>query len=267
MSLMTYIWGLKYSDFSHICPYFWLSVLNLIIILPVAFVKIILGKGLLGGIALFFKKLYDYSVRARERKIKRKIRIAKDPKRRPELFNMCYKNFFALMRDIKYIDFALYIELVDKRNAILQAQLDDEERRKKAQIEAAIKRKAFINRVLWWTKPIMIGLVWLFVALGVSTIGYMAFKLIMFFVHLKYPPVDWKLLSGIVEILALAVLVIWLIVRFFIWLSNNVTCKVAPPWASAVGRGIMWVLTGIGTIISMAVAMAQNNCPGIDWEE
>lgn len=29
--LMHYIWGLRYHDFSHICPYFWLSIFNVII--------------------------------------------------------------------------------------------------------------------------------------------------------------------------------------------------------------------------------------------
>lgn len=31
MKLMTYIWGLKHYHFSHLCPYFWLSIFNVII--------------------------------------------------------------------------------------------------------------------------------------------------------------------------------------------------------------------------------------------
>jgi hypothetical protein len=38
--LMRYIWGLSHDDFSHICPYFWLSIFNVIVspvLLPIMF--------------------------------------------------------------------------------------------------------------------------------------------------------------------------------------------------------------------------------------
>lgn len=37
--MMKYIWGLNHYDFSHICPYWWLSVFNHIVFLPVFTVK------------------------------------------------------------------------------------------------------------------------------------------------------------------------------------------------------------------------------------
>ncbi len=40
MSLMTYIWGYKYYDFRNMCPYFWLSVFNVLIAaIPVITIK------------------------------------------------------------------------------------------------------------------------------------------------------------------------------------------------------------------------------------
>lgn len=47
--MMKYIWNLNYSDFSHMCPYWWLSVFNVIIFVPLFTVKEsfkLLGKGL-----------------------------------------------------------------------------------------------------------------------------------------------------------------------------------------------------------------------------
>ena len=60
--LMRYIWGFRPQDFSHMCPYFWLSILNFFIspvVLPVKFtIQVILFKGVFKGIFLFFKWLF-----------------------------------------------------------------------------------------------------------------------------------------------------------------------------------------------------------------
>ena len=60
--LMRYIWGFRPQDFSHMCPYFWLSVLNFFIspvVLPIKFtIQVILFKGVFKGIFLFFKWLF-----------------------------------------------------------------------------------------------------------------------------------------------------------------------------------------------------------------
>lgn len=37
--IMKYIWNLNYYDFSHMCPYFWLSVFNTLIIVPFFIIK------------------------------------------------------------------------------------------------------------------------------------------------------------------------------------------------------------------------------------
>lgn len=57
--LMKYTWNLNYYDFSHICPYFWLSIFNVIIapvFVPIKFTIItILGKYVFPGINRFLK--------------------------------------------------------------------------------------------------------------------------------------------------------------------------------------------------------------------
>ena len=41
VKLMYYIWKWDYSDFSNICPYFWLSVINVVIFLPYSIYKLV----------------------------------------------------------------------------------------------------------------------------------------------------------------------------------------------------------------------------------
>jgi hypothetical protein len=49
VKIMRYIWGFDYHDFSHMCPFFWLSVFNLIIIIPYFCIcKTLLGLKLVG---------------------------------------------------------------------------------------------------------------------------------------------------------------------------------------------------------------------------
>lgn len=59
MRLMTYIWGLKHYHFSHLCPYFWLSIVNVIIspvFLPLKFfiVTLFVRWFLIRGLWRFF---------------------------------------------------------------------------------------------------------------------------------------------------------------------------------------------------------------------
>lgn len=47
MKLMTWIWGYRPENFRNICPYFWLSVFNIVFIIPIVIIKLI-GKVFLG---------------------------------------------------------------------------------------------------------------------------------------------------------------------------------------------------------------------------
>jgi len=60
--LMRYTWGFRPQDFSHMCPYFWLSVFNVVIapaFIPLKFtIKTIIFKWLFKGIFYSFKWLF-----------------------------------------------------------------------------------------------------------------------------------------------------------------------------------------------------------------
>jgi len=62
VKMMKYIWNLEYHDFSHMCPYWWLSVFNHIIFLPLFCIKSFLkGIRLLANfIGSFFEAVTDY---------------------------------------------------------------------------------------------------------------------------------------------------------------------------------------------------------------
>lgn len=55
LKLMKYIWGYTHKDFTHMCPYFWLSILNCIIFILVFFFKSILWNLIKIVIKLFSK--------------------------------------------------------------------------------------------------------------------------------------------------------------------------------------------------------------------
>lgn len=60
--LMRYIWGFRPQDFSHMCPYFWLSIFNVIIspvFIPLKFIiKIVIYKTIFKGIFYTFKWIF-----------------------------------------------------------------------------------------------------------------------------------------------------------------------------------------------------------------
>lgn len=65
MQLMTLIWGFEYYNFRNMCPYFWLSVLNILIgwwlILPFK----LFGKIVIGIISYFKDSLEQYEEKCR----------------------------------------------------------------------------------------------------------------------------------------------------------------------------------------------------------
>lgn len=62
VKMMKYIWNLNYYDFSHMCPYWWLTVFNHIVFIPIFIVKSIYkGCSMLANfIGSWFEALMDY---------------------------------------------------------------------------------------------------------------------------------------------------------------------------------------------------------------
>lgn len=84
VKMMKYIWNLNYYDFSHMCPYWWLTVFNHIVFIPVFLAKSIYkGCSMLANfIGSWFEALMDYYEQKRVdnyRTLAKKL--VEDPKR------------------------------------------------------------------------------------------------------------------------------------------------------------------------------------------
>lgn len=269
MSMMTYIWGLKHYDFSHICPYFWLSIFNLIIIIPLFLIKLVFKTILYNGIASTIESLDNYAGKLRKSKLTKQLEWARDPNKQYRIFDLCYKDFNRFVDILEYADEDLYLELTQKREAILQAKWDREAKQKEAAQQSSIKRKAMITTIVKYTKPVLIILFWGVIAAIIAIVALFLYKIIRFFILFDYPPVNWATVQLIVYFMAAIAIAVFIVVRTIVWLVNSRICRTAkmPAWLAAVGRGLRWVGSGIALFWSVVVQMVQSNCPGIDWED
>lgn len=98
--MMKYIWGLDHGDFSHICPYWWLSVFNFLIIVELLIIKegyrlivYILNLTFTLAWTLLKPKIISYRAWQRRNEEKREIRRLAKEKIRREKEQVLYKKW------------------------------------------------------------------------------------------------------------------------------------------------------------------------------
>ena len=161
--MMKYIWNLNYFDFSHMCPYFWLTIFNHFIF-PVVF----LIKESIKGVAKFAEFLADWAATLENKKIQNYIdKIAhNDENFIEELTNNSYlrKKLKSVISDYNHYDYKvrniLYDALSKTGNVLYEKKRAEElekdkkryEKIKKEEKEAEEKRRkdvAFYNSEMY----------------------------------------------------------------------------------------------------------------------
>ena len=281
MSLMTWIWGYTYRDFSNMCPYFWLSVLNVIILPLFLFSKLL---GLVFAIIRKEMKKYEENCEKREQeywnKLSEEIRnnpngeiatkiinskldwdFSKKPNKR--WFNAWYR--LSERTDLFEYGSKLW-EIYDKRH---------EEIRKinKQKPEKTTRQVIGEDTVLIKKIAKYIGIV----ALGGIT--YVLYILALIIPWMKVVVFAGKFILCCL-ITALMMGLGFLIIKsiVFLWCRYGCYCIPCDERRENIGnffltilKGIIWPFVwigrGIGTLWAIGMALKADNCPAIDLED
>lgn len=264
--LMNWIWGFDHTDFQFLCNYFWLSLFNVLFIVP-----ILVCKGFYHGVRVFviaiatafnnyerwLDKQTENWARENAQRFKENVNnlsmdelaaiVERKSKRYRELYyRMSYEDFQALKSRFN----TLY----------------DEKEAKRAQ---ARERRVKINMSAKAAKNTVRATIYLTIA----TVAYFCIRgIIWVIVHANWTKVWQNILVALIIIGGLVVAVL-LIIGFILLIRrifDGVELSV-PPWLGALGRGVTWpfVWFGRGIVVLWAalVALKENNCPGINWKD
>lgn len=285
MKLMKWVWNLDHRDFSHICPYFWMSVLNLVIVIPLSAIRL-----LLWCIKTPFSKLQTYIDRKEQANFDRWIeQLTKDPdKIIEETARLCDKDYdryeeYILTYDRKqrwgsppYVirsgpgTHEYWTKLDDARDAYKSEKRRGERVREAEYYISAKARKAKINSIIKYVKPIAMGIVWIVLS-GLALLalwGLYHFVLMISSIKGKY----WLAFAEILGTVVLVILAIILLAKTIAWTYNRISCSTmkAPRWLRYLKYllyPIVWLIAGTVTIWDIISTMVANSCPYIDWKE
>lgn len=248
--LMNFMWKMDHTDFTHVCPYFWLSVLNVITV--VCFWPLIL---LWLGVSWLFVKIVDSDVLPSHSKTWDKLKayaatLPGNPDEWPKV---------AKMKEDKY-DTIMWILFCDNQ---VETRLAIEELRKEYQLKGLIKsnsNKRRINFFMKYVQPAVSGL--LYVILG----GFVVFTVATLWnairsLYLKGLLPDFLLMLGLI-VFGIAILfgIIWLLVKVTdnSFKGNAFTRTVSKPFR--------WIGRGLSLIGEMIASIYRDNCPPINWK-
>lgn len=284
MKLMHRIWGYNYYDFPNMCPYFWLSVLN-VIIAPLFFLGVILIP--------VFIKLGDLIEMFAE---KRKISCYEQEKKWIEEMKIRIKNtpndpvVVSLAREYNKYYTSAYKANSRKRWFFINSHLFPELEQKAEEIKTQEREKRLAKK----TKRAEIGqytvkIKYAAKIAGIAILlfgGYWLVKLILFLTTLNWAIILLKAVKGlgiIVGVFILAVIII-LIIRGIdegikkLWCKYGEMCipcyerrEKVRDFFVAILKGtalpFIWIFKGGKQLFYILKALKDNNCPAIEWEE
>jgi hypothetical protein len=302
--LMKRIWGWNYYDFSNMCPYFWLTVLNCLIapfIILFDVVKLIATK-----IADFVMPYLDAMAEAYEKRCEEKREKWYDSYL-DKIDNILFKenpteSDYKLLHKIKNADYSkdkhlytIYREKLDyeKREILrnryyeLEAEFyrkkrEEDDRKYEMKIAKEKTNRQKIAAALPVVKMIVKGIG--IVALIFAT--YLLYRLALVVISW-----DWlnilknvgKYTLGLL-LIGVAIAIIWFIGKILIKLLVKLWCVFAnycipceeradklEAGLRSIGSAFAYpfVKTGQGIVFvwELLVTLKKNNCPGIDWED
>ncbi len=307
--LMKRIWGYETNDFTNMCPYFWLSIINVIIVpfffFGIGFYKVILfcGKPFLWILDQIIKSIDKHDQECRDRNqlwideqlviIKKEIAEGKltDALRRmyenkdtSNKSNKKYENLYWNLhwRDREFIEEFWFKERKERRvqkslEEVKKATVIKTSRQEIAQYTKYTKiiGKVIVVSLIAVLAYFLLWGLWTVLSLFFIWVTSLGWKGIINFIAF------WSMTAGIVVLLGIILVeLVKVLGKGFYWLACKygtycIPCekrrnKIANFFSSIftpIGKGFIWFFTGIITLWEIAVAMKQDNCPGIDWED
>ncbi len=291
MKLMTFLWGYTHNDFPNMCPYFWLSVFNVLF-------SIILVPSV--GIAKLIKKMLDSYDNYCDKQAKDWAKEQADKIRKgdTEIVKFLYWNRMKT-RWYKRAESILNYLSTEERDSYykiyyqLEKQRDEEweRREEKAHQERIEKRRKEDQktvkrrqRIGWWTSKLKIVVKFLMACfLASACIG-------LYFLVIEATTWNWskigRLSIDLLFIIAGIICIIFIAYGFY-GLIKSILCrlngycfgcksrklkiinffkKLTVPFIYF-GKGIVWVWSGIVFIWDIVKALKNDNCPGIEWKD
>lgn len=284
--LMKFTWGYNSHDFPNMCPYFWLSVFNVLFILPIIAVK--LFKLLIYWISMVTKE----ASRAIDKSCESKSAIWVRSKLGglwldDNLIKKVFAASFNYNNNTKY--YTLYSTLSDEERSKLHARyyVLMEEQRKKDELNEAIQYKAELRRTAKIGKATVIIkkvfniIIWPVLVFAI----YMIYQLVLQAMTWDYTWI-WRMGYVIYVIIGSVIgclLVLHSIFIFMSWIKcklrgqcipcENRQRKLSKFWwiitrpFALIGLFFTSIYNGLVMIKDIIVAFRQNNCPSIEWEE
>lgn len=274
LSLMKWIWGYDSHDFYNLCPYFWLTILNLFL---APFV--ILWKIFRATVSWMSDKVSDFCEKQEENWVTRyldKLLQAVEPQ--PWMLKAYrlganggtgkYRTLYSKLYPYQWgtpEERALYKKFEAGARELDAAQRAEELKLK----DSRAKTLAKLVRI---TKPIVIGLV----VIAGAVILYLLYRLGI--VASKWP---WLVIGeiilesvGLLALIGIAVFVVagvitggkWLYCEYCVTDRPTLLGVTFKGFGSALATPFVYIGKGFAFAWSVLVAMKQNNCPGIDWE-
>jgi len=246
VKLMYYIWGTTTDDFSNMCPFFWLTILNIVLVIPYTIIK---------GIMAIFKIIQN-------------IEYNLQHKKRERYWELVYTRAIALKteEDVKkFIDsekngkFVSSVIMNIKNNDLRKFALHySQQLLEKASLEAdAIKvmRSAKIKAMRNLPIAKFIGTV-ILILLGLALIGGTT----LFIIMLTKAPIKLWLALGIVAGGGAVVLFLTFVIMYIVKRLERSDKKfpkilIFKP-----------IISGIKTIWQVLYEFYKGRCPGINWK-
>ncbi len=271
--LMKLIWGYKPRDFTHMCPYFWLTIFNVIVFIPYI---VILG-GLLKSISYPIVKLTNYLERQNDKRNAYKIeKILTDPDILTKINGYSVKKLkkLNLLLDKYRYDKSneqLKMHYFDLNNAIydLRRTKISENYKREAQSSERSKEtynnaKQSINKTLKFIKPLSTVLMYV---VGLF-IGYYLLRFLWWLIRLcTHIRISLDYFISFLVIGSITGLLIVIIYHFFFKLLPNLFDRIETKHFSWLVTFFTWIGMGILLIWNIVVQILHNNCPAIDWKE
>lgn len=296
--LMKFVWGYTTNDFRNMCPYFWLSVFNVVFILPILIVKLFgLFIYLLVKIGNGCVTIVDNVCEAEATKwVASKVtKVWDDPQLLDKVASTkgwgvgkdqkYAKVFNQLSREERDRLLEFYYQRQDeRRERIRKAELQREEQeRQRAATKAArigkmtVRIKA-VSKVLIW--PLLAYVLYLLI------IGVMALSTFLYNADYSWVPKVLYVLYAIIGSVAGIALALYPIVTLVAWID----CKVKGMCVSCEKRRnrirkfflfftflkwpfiwfwllLVYIWKGMVTIWEIIVAFKTDNCPAIEWKD
>lgn len=300
MKLMTWMWGLNQHDFSHMCNYFWLSVLNVVILIPYVVIRLIgyifnlIRRALGSGWELY----ENYCTRKEEEWLNAAIERAKKEykegkydlvRQLADKFARDYKSKKQIVsrKDIKLYDHLIrwnghddfysynYSKFYEIRGNKIESLEKIKESKKTTE---SIERKKKVAKMAIYAKSIL-----QFIAIFVGLfLLYLLYRFVVFLTTVNWGQVFYYSAFTILVIIAVAAAIFLLYAlfqsaRFIVckYGSYCIPCERRREKVSKFFRTTGKVLSypfvkfgnGVILLVDIIIELKKNHCPAIEWKD